>query len=66
MGSGIVMAVVRLREGVSGWMELGDDRGPFISDSRLKVEHLVNEYFQDKLLGIPDAREFIEGLRNEQ
>ncbi len=62
MESEIVMALLRLRDDITGWMELGDDRGPLISDSRLKVERLVNAYFQDKLLAIPDARDFIEAL----
>jgi len=64
MESEIVMALLRLRDDVTGWMELGDERGPFISDSRLKVERLVNTYFKDKLLAIPDARDFIEALRS--
>jgi len=62
MESEIVMALLRLRDDITGWMELGDDRGPLITNSRLKVERLVNEYFQDKLLSIPDARDFIEAL----
>jgi hypothetical protein len=62
MESEIVMALLRLRDDITGWMELGDDRRPLISDSRLKVERLVNSYFREKLLAIPDAREFIEGL----
>ena len=63
MESEIVMALLRLRDDITGWMELGDERGPLISDSRQKVEHLVNTYFEDKLLAIPDARDFIEALR---
>jgi hypothetical protein len=62
MESEIVMALIRLRDDVTGWMALGEDRGPFISDSRDKVEDLVNVYFKDKLLAIPDARDFIEAL----
>jgi hypothetical protein len=62
MESEIVMALLRLRDDITGWMELGDDRGPLISESRHKVEGLVNEYFQDKLLAIPDARDFIGAL----
>lgn len=62
MESQIVMALLRLRDDVTGWMELGDERGAFIVDSRQKVESLVNAYFRDKLRGIPDAREFIDAL----
>jgi hypothetical protein len=64
MESEIVMGLLRLRDDLTGWMELGEDRGPFISSSRLKVEELVNVYFKDKLLSIPDARDFIEELKD--
>jgi hypothetical protein len=62
MESEIVMALLRLRDDVTGWMELGDDRGQLISDSRLKVEQLVNKFFKEKLLAIPQAREFLNRL----
>ena len=66
MESEIVSALLRLRDDVTGWMELGEERGEFIADSRDKVESLVNKYFKEKLLAIPDAREFIGALRIEQ
>jgi hypothetical protein len=62
MESEIVMALLRLRDDVTGWIELGDDRGALISDSRLKVERLVNKFFKEKLLAIPQAREFLNLL----
>lgn len=64
--SEIVMALLRLRDDITGWMELEDDRGPLVSDSRLKVERLVNTFFKEKLLAIPDARDFIQALRSSQ
>ena len=63
METEIVSALLRLRDDVTGWIELGEDRGQFISDSRDKVESLVNKYFKEKLLAIPDARDFIRALR---
>ena len=63
MESEIVMALLRLRDDVTGWMALGDGRGTLISESRHKVESLVNVFFKEKLLAIPDARDFIEALR---
>jgi len=66
METEIVSALLRLRDDVTGWMELGDERGQFISDSRLKVESLVNKYFKEKLLGIPDARDFITELSGKR
>ena len=62
MESEIVLALLRLRDDVTGWMKLGEDRGDLISDSRLKVESLVNKFFREKLLSIPDARDFIQAL----
>jgi hypothetical protein len=62
MESEIVMALLRLRDDTTGWAELGDDRDAVITDSQQKVKRLVNAYFKDKLLGIPQAQEFLEGL----
>jgi len=62
MESEIVMALLRLRDDIIGWVELGEDRGDLIAESRRKVEKLVNKYFKEKLLSISDARAFIEGL----
>jgi hypothetical protein len=58
----IVMALLRLRDDVTGWMELGDDRGALIADSQRKVKQLVNTFFKDKLVRIPQAQEFLEEL----
>ena len=66
METEIVMALLRLRDDITGWMELGDDRGSLISDSRLKVESLVNAFFKEKLLSIPQAREFLNRLPSEE
>jgi hypothetical protein len=62
MESEIVMALLRLRDDITGWMALGDDRGALISDSRDSVERLVNEFFKEKLLAIPQSREFLNRL----
>ena len=58
----IVMALIRLRDDVTGLVDLGEDWGPLVADSRAKVEQLVNEFFQAKLLGIPEVREFLDSL----
>jgi len=58
----IVMALIRLRDDVTGRVDLGDDWGVLIAESRAKTEELVNRFFEEKLLGIPDVREFIESL----
>ena len=58
----IVMALIRLRDDITGLVELGEDWGALIADSRAKVEQLVNEFFKAKLLGIPEVREFLDSL----
>jgi len=62
MESEIVMALLRLRDDITGWTELGGDRDAVITESQRKLKHLVNAYFKDKLLGIPQAQEFLEEL----
>jgi len=62
----IVMALIRLRDDVTGRVDLGDDWGTLIADSRTKVEQLVNQFFEAKLLGIPEVREFLEGLEDSR
>jgi hypothetical protein len=62
METEIVMALIRLRDDVSGRIDLGADWSPLIADSRGKVEGLVNQYFEEKVMGIPDAAHFIAQL----
>jgi len=58
----IVMALIRLRDDITGRMDLGDGWDELIADSRSKVEGLVNEFFKAKLLGIPEVQEFLDSL----
>ena len=58
----IVMALIRLRDDITGRVDLGDGWDVLIAESRAKTEELVNRFFEEKLLGIPEAREFIESL----
>ena len=58
----IVMALMRLRDDITGRVELGEDWGPLVVDSRAKVEQMVNEFFKAKLLGIPEVGEFLDSL----
>ncbi|MDY7041792.1 MAG: hypothetical protein SVX38_13125, partial [Chloroflexota bacterium] len=62
METEIVMALIRLRDDVIGRVDLGDDWDELISDSRAKVELLVNEFFQAKLLAVPGVQEFLDSL----
>jgi hypothetical protein len=58
----VVMALIRLRDDISGRVDLGDDWAPLIAESRSTVERLVNEFFKEKLLGIPGVRQFLDSL----
>jgi len=61
----IVMALIRLRDDITGRVELGDDWDTLIAKSRSKTEQLVNKFFKAKLLGIPEAREFLDSLEEQ-
>ncbi len=59
----IVMALIRLRDDITGRVDLNaDDWDALIVGSRAKTEELVNKFFKEKLLGIPDVREFLDSL----
>jgi hypothetical protein len=58
----IVMALIQLRDDVTGRVDLGKDWDALIIKSRAKVEELVNEFFKTKLLGIPAVQEFLDSL----
>ncbi len=65
METEIVMALIRLRDSITGRKDLGAERSTLIADSRNKVEELVNEFFKEKLLGIPEVREFLDSLETQ-
>ena len=58
----IVMALLRLRDDVTGWEDLGDAWDATIDESRSKVEGLVNDYFRERLLAVPEVVAFLERL----
>jgi len=61
----IVMALIQLRDDITGRVDLGDEWSTLIVKSRSKTEQLVNEFFKAKLLGIPAAREFLDSLEEQ-
>jgi len=61
----VVMALIRLRDDITGWSELGEGWDATISDSQARLETLVNEYFKAKLLAIPDVAEFLDTLEDQ-
>jgi hypothetical protein len=62
METEIVMALIRLRDDLTGRVDLANGWSTLIADSRGKVEQLVNGFFEDKLMAIPEVPEFLDAL----
>jgi hypothetical protein len=58
----VVMALVQLRDDITGRTDLGENWSVLIADSRAKLEKVINEFFKAKLLGIPEVQEFLDSL----
>jgi len=58
----IVMALLQLRDDITGWEDLGEGWSETIATSRAKVEGMVNDYFRGRLLAIPEVVAFLERL----
>lgn len=58
----IVMALLQLRDNITGWKDLGSGWGEAIADSRARVEDLVNGFFRNRLMAIPEVVQFLETL----
>jgi hypothetical protein len=61
----VVMALIKLRDDITGRADLGDRWATLVAESRAKVEDLVNQFFKAKLLGIPDVQEFLDSLEKQ-
>jgi hypothetical protein len=62
----IVAAILKLRDDVTGWEDLGDDWHKVVDESKHAVFELVNEFFQSKLLAIQEVAEFLEEIKQEE
>jgi len=58
----IVMSLIRLRDSITGRVDLGAGWSALITDARAKVEGLVNKFFKAKLMGISEVVEFLDAL----
>lgn len=58
----IIDALLKLRDDVSGRRDLGEDYAQVVGESNKLVSELVNEYFRDRLLLMPEVRLYIESL----
>ena len=61
----VVMALIKLRDDITGRADLGDGWATLVADSRAKVEEMVNQFFRAKLLGIPEVQEFLDSLEGQ-
>jgi hypothetical protein len=60
----IVDALLKLRDDLAGRRALGEARSDLIAESNKLVGDLVNTYFQDRLLMMPEVRIYIESLKS--
>ncbi|MBN1484772.1 MAG: hypothetical protein JXA37_08630 [Chloroflexia bacterium] len=64
--SDLVMALLRLRDDMTGRVDLSEeDWDRVILETRGTVVALVNEFFEAKLMAIPQVRQYIESLGQE-
>jgi len=62
----IVKAILRLRDDVTGWEDLGEDWSKVVDESKHAVFELVNVFFREKLLAIQEVAEFLEQVEQEE
>jgi hypothetical protein len=58
----IVDALLKLRDDLSGRRALGDERGAILKRSYRQVGDLVNRYFQERLLLMPEIKAYLDSL----
>lgn len=58
----LVMVLLRLRDDISGRLDIGEEWGTLMDRSRADVSRLVNQFFEEKLMAIPEVRAYIESL----
>ncbi len=62
METEIVMSLIKMRDNITGRVDLGEGWSALITGARDKVEELVNEFFKAKLMGIPEVVEFLDAM----
>jgi hypothetical protein len=58
----IVDALLKLRDDLSGRRSLGEERGRLLESSYRQTGALVNEYFRERLLLMPDIVNYLDSL----
>jgi len=58
----IVDALLKLRDDLSGRRDLGEERDTILKQSYYQVGDLVNQYFEERLLLMPEIKEYLDSL----
>ncbi len=61
----LVMSLLRLRDDISGRRDLGAEWDTIMARSRAEIAGLVNQFFEEKLMAIPEVKAYIEELEKE-
>jgi len=61
----LVMSLLRLRDDISGRRELGEEWDAILEESRGKIAAMVNQFFEEKLMAIPEVKAYIEELEKK-
>jgi len=62
----LVMALLSLRDDLSGREELGDQWDTLMASARYDVAAMVNDFFEEKLMAIPEVRAYVDELEHEE
>jgi hypothetical protein len=58
----LVMSLIRLRDDVTGRTDLGAAWGDMLNAMQSHIDSLVNQYFMERLRGIPQVRQYLDSL----
>lgn len=61
----MVMALLRLRDDITGRRELGQEWSTVMDQSRAALAELVNAFFEEKLMAIPEVKAYIDELEKK-
>lgn len=59
----LVMALIRLRDHVIGRALTNDEWSQMLEEVTQLCREMVNEYFRERLLGVPQIKSYVEGLK---
>ena len=62
----LVMSLLRLRDDLSGRRALGEEWDAVMERSHQEVAALVNDFFEEKLMAIPEVKAYIDELEQKE